>query len=182
MTKCVVIFQLEIPQIPYNLFGPSAQIVQLFRIFLKKVVIMAMVEENENNLIWIASGNKMVGTVTYYCNQVSALWVGWWLRYAFRVHWHQVQKYSSSFLFWHIYIHTLTEVHHIPLGWSNIDDWNLQKYISCSTQWIFYSKSYRCFLFKTETPFQVHSLKHKFSLYKVSHRELKIFSSLWVSA
>ena len=89
------------------------QIAQLFRIFLKKVVIMAMVEEKENNLIWIASGKKIVGTVTYYCNQVSALWVGWWLRYAFRVHWHQVQKYSSSFLFWHIYIHTLTEVHHI---------------------------------------------------------------------
>ena len=161
---------LEIPQIPHNLFGPSAQIGQLFRIFLKKVVItcpLSMVEEKENNLIWIASGKKIVGTVTYYCNQVSALWVGDGRGYAFRVHWHQVQKYSSSFLFWHIYIHTLTEVHHIPLGWS-IDDWNLQKYISCGTQWILYSKSYRCFFLKNKDPHFRSTVKHKFSLYKVS--------------
>ena len=139
------------------------QIAQLFRIFLKKVVIMAMVEEKENNLIWIASGKKIVGTVTYYCNQVSALWVGWWLRYAFRVHWHQVQKYSSSFLFWHIYIHTLTEVHHIPLGWS-IDDWNLQKahndsFVANHTA-IFYSK---------QRPHFRSTVKYKFSLYTVNN-------------
>jgi hypothetical protein len=34
--KIVLIFQLEMPQIPFNLFGPSAQINQLFGIFLKK--------------------------------------------------------------------------------------------------------------------------------------------------
>ena len=36
MTKCVQIVQLGIPQIPHNSFGPSAQIRQLFAIFLKK--------------------------------------------------------------------------------------------------------------------------------------------------
>jgi hypothetical protein len=35
MTKCVLIVKLEIPQIPQNLFGSSAQIGQLFGIFLK---------------------------------------------------------------------------------------------------------------------------------------------------
>ena len=39
MLKFVLIGQLEIPQIPHNLFGPSAQIGQLFGIFLKKVLI-----------------------------------------------------------------------------------------------------------------------------------------------
>ena len=36
MTKCMLRFQLKIPQIPYNLFGPSAPIGQLFGIFLRK--------------------------------------------------------------------------------------------------------------------------------------------------
>ena len=35
MTKCVLIAQLEIP---HNLFGPSAQIGQLFGIFLKETL------------------------------------------------------------------------------------------------------------------------------------------------
>ena len=39
MTKCVLIVQLEIPQVPHNLFGPSAQIGQLFGIFKKKALI-----------------------------------------------------------------------------------------------------------------------------------------------
>ena len=39
MTKCVLIVQLEIPQIPLNLFVPSAQIGQLFGIFKKKTLI-----------------------------------------------------------------------------------------------------------------------------------------------
>ena len=36
MTKWGLI-KLEIPQIPYNSFGPSAQIGQFFGIFLKKI-------------------------------------------------------------------------------------------------------------------------------------------------
>ena len=36
MKNCVLIVQLEIPQITYNLFSPSAQIGQLFGIFKKK--------------------------------------------------------------------------------------------------------------------------------------------------
>ena len=39
MKNCVLIVQLEIPQIPYNLFSPSAQIGQLFGIFKKKALI-----------------------------------------------------------------------------------------------------------------------------------------------
>ena len=39
MTKCVLIIQLEIPQIPHNLCSPSAQIGQLFEMFLKKALI-----------------------------------------------------------------------------------------------------------------------------------------------
>ena len=39
MTKFVLRFQLEIPQIPHNFFGPSAKIGQLFGNFLKKVLI-----------------------------------------------------------------------------------------------------------------------------------------------
>ena len=36
MTKCVLKFQLEIPQIPHDLFGPSALIGQLFGIYFFK--------------------------------------------------------------------------------------------------------------------------------------------------
>ena len=39
MTKCALIVQLEIPQIPNNLLSPSAQIGQLFGIFLKESLI-----------------------------------------------------------------------------------------------------------------------------------------------
>ena len=39
MTSCVLTLQLEIPQIPHNLFDLSAQIGQLFGIFLKKALI-----------------------------------------------------------------------------------------------------------------------------------------------
>ena len=39
MTKYVLIIQLEILQTPDNLFGQSAQIGQLFGIFLKKALI-----------------------------------------------------------------------------------------------------------------------------------------------
>ena len=51
MTKSVKIVQLETPQIPHNLFGPSAQIGQLFGIFLKKALItcpLSMEEGKEN--------------------------------------------------------------------------------------------------------------------------------------
>ena len=34
--NCVLILQLEIPQIPYNLLDPSAQMGQLFEILFKK--------------------------------------------------------------------------------------------------------------------------------------------------
>ena len=37
MTKCVLIVQLEIPQIPNNLLSPSAQIGQLFGIFFERI-------------------------------------------------------------------------------------------------------------------------------------------------
>jgi hypothetical protein len=47
MTKCV----LEIPQIPHNLFDPSAQIGQLFVIFLKKITCaLSMVFGIENQI------------------------------------------------------------------------------------------------------------------------------------
>ena len=36
MTKFVLIVQLKIPQVSHSLFGPKAQIDQLFGIFLKK--------------------------------------------------------------------------------------------------------------------------------------------------
>ena len=39
MTKCVQIVQLEVPQIPHNLLGPSAQISQLFGTSLKNAHI-----------------------------------------------------------------------------------------------------------------------------------------------
>ena len=37
MTKCALIVQLEIPQIPNNLLSPSAQIGQLFGIFFERI-------------------------------------------------------------------------------------------------------------------------------------------------
>ena len=37
--EIVLIVQLEMPQIPHNLFGPFAQIGQLFGIFLKRAAI-----------------------------------------------------------------------------------------------------------------------------------------------
>ena len=39
MKKCVQIVQLEISRIPQNLFGPSAHIILLFEIFMKKALI-----------------------------------------------------------------------------------------------------------------------------------------------
>ena len=39
ITKCLLIVQLEIPQISHNLFGLSAQISQSFGIFLKIALI-----------------------------------------------------------------------------------------------------------------------------------------------
>ena len=41
--KNVLRVQLEMPQIPHNLFGPFAQIGQLFGIFLKKPLHMSIV-------------------------------------------------------------------------------------------------------------------------------------------
>ena len=55
MIKCVLIVQLEIPQISNNLFRPSAQIGHLFGIFLKKGLItcpLSMVPTNLSQLFF----------------------------------------------------------------------------------------------------------------------------------
>ena len=54
--NCVLIVQLEIPQIPYNLLGPPAQIGQLFGIFFKKALIRCPLS--------MAVGNQIVKSPT----------------------------------------------------------------------------------------------------------------------
>ena len=55
MTKCVLIDELEVPQISHNIFSPFAQIGQSFGIFLKKL------SSHVHCLWWCRLNFKLVG-------------------------------------------------------------------------------------------------------------------------
>ena len=50
MSKCVLLVQLKIPQMPHNLFRPSAQISQLFGKFKKKPRHMSIVHVSNSQV------------------------------------------------------------------------------------------------------------------------------------